>query len=133
MKIFAKDRKRKLSVILASLWILVAVPLAAVPVYAVDTCGATNAVKTTIDIGCKGKGNPIADMIFAIIRILSDGVGLVVVGSLVVAGIQYSASRGDPKATANAITRIRTTVGALFLYIFAYAILNYLIPAGFFK
>ncbi len=93
--------------------------------------GGTDAVSTSIDIGCKGKGNPIADATFAIIRVLSDGVGLVIIGSIVVGGIQYSASRGDPQATAIAIGRIRSTVIALLLYIFGYAILNFIIPAGF--
>jgi hypothetical protein len=88
-------------------------------------------VHTTINIGCKGKGNPIADATFAVIRFLSNGVGLVIVGSLVYGGIQYSASRGDPQATAMAVNRLRSTLLALFIFIFGYTILNYLIPAGF--
>jgi uncharacterized membrane protein YjgN (DUF898 family) len=101
-----------------------------------DTCGGTvngqdESVTTSIDIGCKGEGNPIADMLFAIIRILSDGVGLVVIASIIVGGIQYSASRGDPQATARAVGRIQSSLLALLIFIFGYAILNYLIPAGF--
>lgn len=97
-------------------------------------CGSgDNAVKTSINIGCKGQGNPITDMIFAFIRLLSDGVGLVVVASIIIAGIQYTTSAGDPQASAAATKRIQSTVVALIIYIFAYAILNYVIPAGFFK
>jgi hypothetical protein len=101
-----------------------------------DVCGGTVdgkdlSVHTTINIGCKGKGNPIADATFAVIRFLSNGVGLVIVGSLVYGGIQYSASRGDPQATAMAVNRLRSTLLALFIFIFGYTILNYLIPAGF--
>jgi hypothetical protein len=69
-------------------------------------------------------------MLFAIIRILSIGVGVVVIGSVIFAGIQYVTSAGDPQNTAKAIERIRNTVIALVLYIFAYALLNWLIPAG---
>jgi len=99
-----------------------------------DTCGKKSLeVSTAIDIGCKGRGNPIADASFAIIRFLSYGVGLVVVGSIIVGGIQYSSSRGDPQATARAIERIRSTLIALIIFIFAFPILNYLIPAGFLK
>ncbi|HTB48581.1 MAG TPA: hypothetical protein VK712_00700 [Verrucomicrobiae bacterium] len=101
------------------------------PTTATPCGGGSEAVQVSIDIGCKGEGNPIADATFAIIRILSDGVGLVIVGSIVVGGIQYSASRGDPQATALAIGRIRSTLIALLIYIFGYAILNYIIPAGF--
>lgn len=90
-------------------------------------------VYTSINIGCSHQGNPITDMLFAIIRLLSDGVGIVVIGSIIVAGIQYSASRGDPKATEAALTRIRSSLVALLIFIFAYAMLNYVIPAGFFQ
>jgi hypothetical protein len=93
-------------------------------------CGSTSqhAVATSIDLGCQGKGSPLADMLFAIIRILSDGVGLVVIASMVVAGIQFTSSRGDPQASAQAMKRIQSNVTALILFFFAYAILNYLVP-----
>ena len=106
-------------------------------------CGSgDSAVKISIDIGCKGalchaknaqEGcNPILDATFAILKLISDGVGLLVIGSIVFAGIQYSSSRGDPGKTKEAIARIRNTLIALLVYIFAYAILNYVLPAGFF-
>ena len=88
---------------------------------------------TSIDIGCSGQGNPITDMTYAVIRFLSAGVGLVIVGSIVVAGIQYSASGGDPQAAAKAKSRISSTLTALVIFIFSYALLNYLIPGGFFN
>ena len=95
-------------------------------------CGASDQDPYTpaIDIGCKGKGNPIMDALFGIIRFLSDGVGLVVIGSIIVGGIQYSGSRGDPQSTAMAINRIRSSLFALLIFIFAYAMLNYLIPGA---
>jgi hypothetical protein len=101
------------------------------------TCGGSdskyNAYTPSIDIGCRGQGNPIADALFGIIRFLSAGVGLVIVGSIIVGGIQYTGSRGDPQSTAMAINRIRSSLFALLIFIFAYAILNYIIPAGFLK
>jgi hypothetical protein len=99
-----------------------------------NSCGGPGqAVNTSIDLGCTHQGNPIADLLFAIIRLLSDGVGIMVVASVIVGGIQFSVSRGDPNATAAAIGRIRTSLIALLIYIFAYAILNYVIPGGFLK
>jgi hypothetical protein len=92
--------------------------------------GGSQAVKTSISIGCSGKGNPILDAVFAIIRFLSDGVGLVIVASTIYAGIQYSSSRGDPNASAQAMKRIQSNVVALLIFIFAYAILNYILPAN---
>jgi len=91
--------------------------------------GPPNAViHTTIDFGCQGKGPAILDLVFGVIQFLSDGVGLVVVASLVYAGIQYITSAGDPQAAANAIKRIRSSGVALLLFLFAYALLNYVIP-----
>ena len=116
------------------------------PAFAKDICGGpiteirngvektieeNKSVTTAIDIGCTGKGNPIKDMTFGIIRFLSAGVGLVVVASVIVAGIQYSASAGDPQAAAKAKSRISSTLVALLIFIFSYALLNYLIPGGF--
>ncbi len=102
------------------------------------TCGAENgqgnkAVHTSINIGCKGVGNPIIDALFAIIRFLSAGVGLAVIASIIVAGIMYTGSRGDPGATAKAITRIRSSLIALVIFIFAYAFLNYIVPGQFLR
>ncbi len=99
-----------------------------------DVCGSGDSeVHTSINIGCRGQGNSIVDALFAIIRFLSVGVGIVVVGSIVLAGVQYSAAHGDPSAVASALNRVRNTVIALLIYIFAAAILNYLIPGMIFK
>ena len=135
--------KHKALLIYSLLVLTVAIVVPVSVVYAGTLCGAGNlpstaiphpdplAVETSIDIGCQNKGNPITDMIFGIIRFLSAGVGLVMVGSIVTAGIQYSASGGDPQATAKAKSRISSTLIALLIFIFSYALLNYLIPGGF--
>jgi hypothetical protein len=106
-------------------------------------CGSgKNAVKTSINIGCYGASckssnahgcSALLDATFAIIRFLSAGVGLVVIGSVIWAGIQYTAARDDPSAVGKAKSRIMSSLTALLIFIFAYAILNYVIPAGFFK
>jgi hypothetical protein len=104
------------------------------PVKTGDTCGGgdhNDHVDVSVNIGCTGKGNPIVDMLFALIRFLSNGVGLVIIASIIYGGIQYTTSRGDPQATANAINRIRNSLFALLLFVFAYALLNFLIPKGF--
>jgi hypothetical protein len=96
-----------------------------------NSCGGPGqTISTSIDFGCEHKGPALLDLTFAIIHFLSDGVGLVVVASLIWAGIQYTTSAGDPQATATAVKRIRSNVVSLFLYIFAYAILNYVVPGA---
>jgi hypothetical protein len=102
--------------------------------YAAPTaCGDSDhggPVKVSIDLNCTGHGNPILDLAFGIIRFISYGVGLVIIGSLVYAGIQYTGSRGEPNAVAQAVKRIQANVFALLLFIFAFAIVNYLIPGA---
>lgn len=102
-----------------------------------DTCGdgkgGVEAVQLSINVGCQGKGNPIIDMTFAFIRFLSNGVGIIIIGSIIYGGIRYTTSAGDPQKAAEAIGRIRATLIALVIFIFAYPILNYILPAGFFK
>ncbi|GAC1481311.1 MAG: hypothetical protein NVS1B7_1750 [Candidatus Saccharimonadales bacterium] len=103
-------------------------------------------VHISINLGCVGEKclqnssppvctteiNPIVDAMYAILRFLSAGVGLLIVISVIIAGIQFTTSKGDPGATAKAIERVRSTVFALLLYIFAFALLNFLVPGGLF-
>ncbi len=97
-------------------------------------CGeGGNAVETSIDLGCTGKGNPIMDMLFAAIRFLSAGVGVVVVFSTILAGIQYTTSRDNPESTQKAKGRLVSNVIALVVFVFAYSIMNFLVPGGFFN
>jgi hypothetical protein len=102
-------------------------------VYAAQCGSKENAVTTSIDIGCRGascvSSNPhgcsaLVDAVFAIIRVLSAGVGIVIVGSLMYAGIQYAGARDDPGAVGKAKERIKSNIIALGLFIFGFAILN---------
>jgi hypothetical protein len=116
---------------------VVATPLCFVqPALAITPCGSKDShtqYTPSIDLGCKGRGNAILDLSFAAIRFLSLGIGLVIVASMVYAAIQYIGSRGDPNANAMAIKRIQSNVTALLLFVFAYAIVNYLIPGQLLK
>jgi hypothetical protein len=97
------------------------------------TAGALRRVYTTINIGCYGQGNAILDATFAIIRMLSVGVGVVITASMTVAGIMYIMARDDPGAVSKAKERIQSNLIALLIFIFASAILGWLLPVGFLK
>jgi len=133
--------KQKLSKITIAIFltVIVSLPLiSAAPAYAGTICGsvANTQIKTTIDFGCLGTAggisDPILDLLFGVLRFLSAGVGILVVASIVVAGIQYTLARDNPQNVESAINRIRSSIIALVIYIFAYAILNYLVPGGLF-
>ena len=64
------------------------------------------------------------------IIVLSAAVVLAVTGSIVVAGIQYSTANGNSSTVATAKNRIVISVVVLILYIFGFAILQWLIPGG---
>jgi hypothetical protein len=83
--------------------------------------------------GCNESGcNLSATYIQPVLDLLSGLVGVVVVISLILGGIQYSASEGDPQKSAKAKNRIAKTIFALFAYFFLFAFLQFLIPGGLF-
>ena len=75
----------------------------------------------------------IAKYVNPAINLFSLVFGLVAVISLILGGIQYSASEGDPQKTAQAKNRLYSTLIAIFAYLFLYAFLQFLIPGGAFK
>jgi hypothetical protein len=64
------------------------------------------------------------------IMALSALVGVVVVAMVALGGIQYSASRDNPQEAQAAKTRIRNALLALVVYMFAWLILQWLIPGA---
>jgi len=72
----------------------------------------------------------IYDYVDPFIDFLSALVGVAVVISIVVGGIQYSSSAGDPSKASAAKSRIRNAIIALVTFILLYAMLNFLIPGG---
>lgn len=105
-------------------------------------------VHTKFDFGCLGTAyaedsskfpagsknlSPILDFIYAIIRFLSIGVGIAITIALIISGIQYSASEGNAEASTKAKKRVESAITGLVIYVFSYALLQFLIPGGVFK
>lgn len=67
-----------------------------------------------------------------LINTLSALVGVAVVAVLVIGGIQYSTSAGDPNAAAAAKKRITNAILALVLFGTMYGFLQWLVPGGVF-
>lgn len=92
-------------------------------------CGG---VKTGV-IACNANGtNPITALLLMIVNFLAVGVGIAVVGGIIWGGIMHAASNGDPGKTKHAITIIVNSVVGLLLFMFMYAIINFLVPGGLF-
>lgn len=99
------------------------------PIYTPDEVADTSEDAPTA-VETEVQNNPIFKRLQEIISFLVVGVGIVVTISIVIAGIQYTTSRGDPNKTAAAVNRITQAGIALFLYVFGSVILNWLIPGG---
>jgi hypothetical protein len=88
-------------------------------------------VAISINVECTDATNPILAYLGGITNFLSMGVGVVLVISLVVLGMQYIMSAGDPQRVKLAKDRAVNIVLAGATYFLIYAILKWLIPGGF--
>lgn len=76
--------------------------------------------------------NQITKDLQLIVNVLSAGVGIVVIGMIILGGIQYSIAGDNPQATGAAKQRIANALIALFAFLFIFAFLQWLIPGGLF-
>jgi hypothetical protein len=76
------------------------------------------------------KNNKIIKDLNAIVDFLSAGVGIVVVASIILGGIQYAMAGGSPEAVTKAKSRITNALLALVIFIFIFAFLQWIIPGG---
>ncbi len=77
--------------------------------------------------------NPITRFLITVVNFLSALVGIIVIAVIIIAGIQYTTSGGNPQQAAQAKKRIINAVTALVAFFFLFAILQWLIPGGIFK
>lgn len=87
-----------------------------------DPASTKDCSKTSCDL--------IETLINPIINFLAAAVGIVITISIIIGGIQYSASADDPKAVSEAKTRIINAVLALLGFLFLWAFLQWLLPGG---
>lgn len=76
--------------------------------------------------------NPIVRNLNNIVKVLSGLVGVVVVGTIVLGGIQYAAAGDKAEAVSAAKQRIINGLIALLAFLFIYAFLQWLVPGGIF-
>lgn len=67
------------------------------------------------------------------INVLTLSFGILAIISIIIGGINYATSEGDPQKTARAKNRIFNTIIAIVAYMFLYAFLQFLVPGGAFK
>jgi len=77
--------------------------------------------------------NPIVKNINKIVGILAGLVGVVVVGTIILGGIQYATAGDKAEAVSAAKQRIINGLIALLAFLFIFAFLQWLVPGGVFK
>lgn len=104
----------------------------------------TKNVHTSFNFGCLGTAyakkhegqvnmSPIMDLVLSFVRFMSIGVGIVIAISMIFSGLQYTMSEGNADATQKAKNRIRSAALGFVIYLFTFAILQFLIPGGIFN
>lgn len=88
--------------------------------------------KDCTDTDLSGSNCGIVYYLKMFINILSAMVGIVVIGVIIVAGIQYATSAGDPNAAMAAKKRITNALLALVAFFLTYAFLQWVVPGGLF-
>lgn len=74
--------------------------------------------------------NPIVIDLNVLVNVLTGAVALVVIGVLIVGGIQYALAGGNANAVTAAKKRIVNALVALIAFFFIWAFLQWLIPGG---
>lgn len=80
--------------------------------------------------GLNRKDCGIVDITVRIINFLSALATLAIIGSIMIAGYQYMTAQDNAAQVQQAKTRIYWALTALLLFVFMYAILNFLVPGG---
>lgn len=101
-----------------------------VPVGDYNGDGKTDAQDHCVKAGNSVDTNPIITYLKAIINFMAIGIGLVTAISIIIGGFQFMASKGNPQTIQAAQKRIWNGVIAIVLFVFMYAILNFLVPGG---
>jgi hypothetical protein len=78
----------------------------------------------------KASGGAVVNYLRDVLKLLSGAVGIVIILMLVIAGIQYITSVGDPARIKAAKNRVTNAIIALVLFLMMFAILGFLIPGG---
>lgn len=109
--------------------------LSPVIAYAADADPCENNKPTPQSLNNCVKQNPIIHDIQVVVNILSALVGVVVVGTIVLGGVQYimAGAGGSSEDVNKAKQRIMNGAIALLVYFFMFALLQWLIPGGVFQ
>lgn len=82
--------------------------------------------------GTGANGSSITALLLYILNFMAVGVGIAVVAGIAWGGFMYTQAGGDSGKTKQAVSIIINSVIGLVLFIFMYALANFLVPGGIF-
>ena len=97
-----------------------------------DTTGSNGSVSQSKVNNCVNNSQIVKDL-QNIVDFLSAGVGIIVIGVIILGGIQYSMAGDNASAITAARQRILNGLIALLAFIFLFGFVQWLIPGGIFK
>ncbi|MBX4197652.1 hypothetical protein KW801_03830 [Candidatus Saccharibacteria bacterium] len=126
--------------IITKVSLMLAMVLASITLVAPMALAATTKTPVDPNVNCNDssqsglqnciKSNKIVEDLNGIIDFLSAGVAIVVIGSIILGGIQYSMAGGSPEAVTKARQRITNGLIAFAAFLFIFAFLQWIIPGG---
>lgn len=120
--------------IITLLLMALAITLTPVAALAAGTCTDSDGQTiTTSVLDCPGstEGRALIWQLLTIgVNFLAVGVGLAVVAGIVFGAFTYASAGGNAEQTKKGISYITNAVIGLLLFIFMYAIINFLVPGG---
>ena len=121
-----KEKFKRFVLLIALVLGVIAVPTApvgAINVFDGNACTGANADKSV----CKGKNETIDPIVSAIVSVLLFAIGIVSVIMIIVGGLRYTTSNGDPSKVKSAKDTILYAVIGLVVALLAYAIVNFVV------
>lgn len=98
------------------------------------TCGMDGKgddIQTSIDYGCTSKDeNGILQILVAGINFMAIGVGIAVIFGIVLGSLKYASADGNASQAQKGIEIIVASIVSLLVFIFMWAIVNFLVPGG---
>lgn len=77
-------------------------------------------------------GGSVWNLLAVVVNFLAIGVGVAVLAGIIFGGFLYASSGGSAEQAKRGIGHIRNAIIALLLFIFMYALINFIIPGGLF-
>lgn len=98
-----------------------------------ECAGLISVSNSELDSNLGEDGSKIQGYLQNGINLLTAVAGLAITGAVIVGGIQYSTSGGNPQSAANAKKHIGQALLALIALVFLYTFLQWLVPGGIFQ